>query len=333
MRFIVYGLGAVGGVIAGMLARAGIPVAGIARGAMLEALRHAPLHLTFVEEEYDQRIPVIARPDDIEFTAEDVVLLTMKAQDTGKALQALKFAVPPDLSGKLPIVCAQNAVSNERVAAQTFARVYGACVQIPCRYMTPGRVEAYYAPRPAFLDIGRYPAGVDATAEKIAAAFMRAGIESRAVPDIMRWKYQKLLVNLWNALESTSGEAYRDKRILAAIRREGVAALNAAGIAFASDAEDLVRRGPEQRIHPIKGVAREGSSTWQSLARGGAIEVDHLTGEIVRLARAHGVPAPVNEYFLALAEELARSGAPPASIPGRRVLEEISPYLEPLTGS
>ena len=41
MRFIIYGVGAIGGTFAAALARAGHEVIGIARGQMLEAIRKA----------------------------------------------------------------------------------------------------------------------------------------------------------------------------------------------------------------------------------------------------------------------------------------------------
>ncbi|MFO1186693.1 MAG: ketopantoate reductase family protein [Alphaproteobacteria bacterium] len=330
MRIIVYGIGAVGGIVAGMLARSGEKVLAIARGRMLDALKRAPLHVSFVDHEYDQTLDVVGAPGEIGFAPGDVVLLCMKAQDTQDAFAALKATAPADT----PVVSMQNGVANEPLLAQHFRNVYGVVVQIPCRYMTPGHVEAYCQPAPAIADIGRYPSGVDALAREIAARFDRAGIESRALPDIMRWKYQKLLVNLCNAIEATSVEAFHDQRLKALVRDEGRAVLRAAGIDAASDAEDYARRGDRQILKPIKGVAREGGSTWQSLARGRPLETDHLTGEIVRLATAHGAPAPLNTYFLALLRELARTGAPPGSFPAARIYRELAPFLgERLTGS
>ncbi len=45
MRIIVYGVGAIGGVLAGALARSGAEVIGIARGRMLEAVQQKGLRL------------------------------------------------------------------------------------------------------------------------------------------------------------------------------------------------------------------------------------------------------------------------------------------------
>jgi 2-dehydropantoate 2-reductase len=45
------------------------------------------------------------------------------------------------------------------------------------------------------------------------------------------------------------------------------------------------------------------------------VEVDLLNGEIVLLGRLHGVPTPVNELLQRVANDLARRGAPPGSVP------------------
>lgn len=44
-------------------------------------------------------------------------------------------------------------------------------------------------------------------------------------------------------------------------------------------------------------------------------ESDYLNGEVVLLGRLHGVPTPVNALLQRLANELARTGAPPGSVP------------------
>lgn len=51
---------------------------------------------------------------------------------------------------------------------------------------------------------------------------------------------------------------------------------------------------------------------WEDLARGRDTEVEQLNGEIVRLAEAHGVDAPVNRRLVALvhAAEAAKGGSP-----------------------
>src|SRR5690606_7217747 len=124
MRFIVYGVGAIGGTIAAALALAGHEVVGIARGRMLDAIRANGLLFRTPEGEHRVSFPCHAAPDEITFRPDDVVLLTMKGQDTQEALLALRAA---GADGQA-IVCAQNGVANERAALRLFPNVYGMTV-------------------------------------------------------------------------------------------------------------------------------------------------------------------------------------------------------------
>ncbi|MFI5045044.1 MAG: ketopantoate reductase family protein, partial [Acidimicrobiales bacterium] len=110
-------------------------------------------------------------------------------------------------------------------------------------------------------------------------AFAGSTFESVARPDIMRWKYSKLLLNLGNAIEALCDPEARFGPLMSVLTDEGEAALRAAGIDFASAEEDAERRGTLLRMRRIDGQRRTGGSTWQSLQRGtGAMETYHLTG-------------------------------------------------------
>lgn len=302
MRFVVYGAGAVGGVIGARLFQQGHDVTLIARGAHYEAVRDRGLRLDTPEESVTLPVPVVDRPSKVTFRPGDVVLLAMKTQDTLPALAELAAVAPPDIV----VACAQNGVENERLALRRFARVYGVCVLLPSAFSEPGVVEAYLAPQTGGLDVGRYPTGADGTAESLAAAFAGATFASKARPDVMRYKYGKLLTNLGNAVEVVIGPGEQGADIGRLAREEGEACLRAAGI----DAVGGV--GIVSRIRPIRGRERGGGSSYQSLRRGtGTIETDYLNGEIVLLGREHGVPTPVNDLLRRLANRMAHEGLQP----------------------
>lgn len=312
-RFVVYGAGAIGGTIGGRLFEHGHDVVLIARGAHGEALQRAGLLLRTADGEILLPVPTVAHPSELGSLdpARDVVVLAMKTQDTGEALEALGAVAPPST----PVVCAQNGVENERLALRRFSNVVGMCVMLPATHLEAGVVEVSSTPVAGILDVGRYPGGVDATSEALAAALDGSGFSSDAVPDVMRRKYAKLLMNLGNALDAACGPGARGSSVFARARAEAEACFAAAGIAYASEDEDRARRGDLLQVKPIGGKPRGGGSTWQSLARGaGRTEVDHLNGEIVLLGRLHGVATPVNEMLQRVANRLARDGAAPGSI-------------------
>ncbi|MDZ4826242.1 MAG: 2-dehydropantoate 2-reductase [Actinomycetota bacterium] len=320
MRFVVYGAGAVGGVVGARLAQHGHDVVLIARGAHHDAIAKSGLRIQSHDEDSTVAIPVVDHPSALTFTADDVVLFAMKSQDTLDAVKALAPAAPPDIA----VVSLQNGVANERMLLRAFAAVYAICVMLPATHLDPGVVQASSAPVTGLLDIGRYPTGTDDGAAAIAEALIASSFESVVRPDIMRWKHTKLLMNLGNAAEAscTPGDARND--LVRRLRTEGTACLDAAGIAYASRDEDRERRGERMQIHPSAGALRGGGSSWQSLTRGtGAIETDYLNGEIVLLGREHGVATPANELIRQTANRLARAGAPPGSVDAADLLARL----------
>ncbi|MGH9017021.1 MAG: ketopantoate reductase family protein, partial [Acidimicrobiales bacterium] len=179
-------------------------------------------------------------------------------------------------------------------------------------------VQAFSLPSPGILDIGLYPGGpdtlADTLAEALADAFRSGSFHAEARPDIMRWKYTKLLMNLGNAVEALCGPSGRMGELFRRARDEGTSALDAAGIDYVSDEDFKARRGDLIAPRPIADARRPGGSSWQSLERGtGHIEADYLNGEIVLLGRLHGVPTPVNDVLRRAANDAARRRLPPGS--------------------
>ncbi|TDD69263.1 ketopantoate reductase family protein [Jiangella aurantiaca] len=321
MAYVIYGAGAIGGVLGARLHTAGCDVRLIARGTHLSAVRSGGLRVE--SPEGTTTVPVAAYESPAEAGVEpgDVVILTMKSQDTSAALGALRAVAEPST----PVVCAQNGVANERLALRLFSHVYGVHVMFPAAHVEPGVVQARSAPVPGILDLGRYPAGVDDVARSVAAAFTKAGFVSEPREDIMRWKYRKLVMNLGNAVTALCGVDDADaEEVMALLRAEAEAVLAAAAIDVIDEETDRARRGDILRMPPFGGQAPGGGSSVQSLLRGtGSIEADYLNGEIVLLARLHGVPAPANELVRQLAVVAARERVAPGSVPASELLARL----------
>ncbi|WP_405913644.1 ketopantoate reductase family protein [Streptomyces sp. NBC_00963] len=327
MRYIIIGAGAVGGIIGGRLSESGSEVVLVARGAHYEALRDGGLRIATPEGTRTLALPVADGPAAVELRPDDVLVLTVKTQDSIAALDAWG---PRPVAGTgataaevLPLVCAQNGVESERLALRSFRRVYGMCVWLPATFLEPGSVAAAGSPLSGMLHIGRYPAGTDRTARQISADLEKAPFEAPVVPDVMRWKYGKLLSNLVNSLQAACGIHGTDPaadaimaELLQQAEAEGRAVYAAAGIEAASAEEQQRVRGDKITQLPAEGRPRGGGSSWQSLSRGtGTIEADFLNGEIALLGRLHGVPTPVNDVLQRVANTFARERRPAGSMP------------------
>ncbi|GAA1641556.1 2-dehydropantoate 2-reductase N-terminal domain-containing protein [Nonomuraea maheshkhaliensis] len=286
----------------------------IARGPHYEALKHEGLRL--ITPDSDETLHVPAADGPVPTRDDDVLILATKSQDTIAALAPW--------SSDLPVVCAQNGVANERMALRRFERVYGMCVWLPAQIPHPGAIAASGHPYSGMLHVGRYPQGVDDLGEQIVTDLGKHGLLARSSPEVMRWKYGKLLSNLGNAVEALIGQAPERTEVARLARTEAKHVLESAGIPYATPEDEAEVRGHNVDILPIEGMERTGGSSWQSLARGsGSIETDYLNGEIVLIGREHGVPAPVNEVLRREANRVAREKLPPASMSARSLLALI----------
>ena len=322
MRYIIIGAGAIGGGIGGRLQESGQQVVLVARGPHLAALRDDGLRFSTPDGTRTLGVRAVGGPEELTLRQDDVLVLAVKAQHTAALLETWS-GQPLDggTAGELlPLLCAQNGVENERLALRWFRRVYGVSVWMPATHLRPGTVAVPGSPLSGFLHLGRVPGptGDDPTAQAIAADLEKARFRAPVHQDVMRWKYGKLIGNLGNALDALADPAEQDTtaELYRRARAEGEAVLTAAGIPYASVAEQLEQRGDLMELVPLDGVELGGSSSRQSLARGaGSIEADYLNGEIVLLARRHGVPAPLNEALQRLATAYARAGRAPGSLP------------------
>jgi 2-dehydropantoate 2-reductase len=321
MRVVILGAGGIGGTIGARLHQAGYDVALIARGAHLDAVRTSGLTLETPEERVTLRIPAYGHPHEVDWRDDDVVVMAAKSQDTEAAAGDLAAA-----AGQVPVVSAQNGVANERTLARWFGSVHGMCVMMPTAHLEPGVVQAHSVAATGILDLGAFPLGTDRVDDELAAALRASRFECEARPDIMRWKYRKLLNNLGNAVQALCGaEMAGDdvRQCLEVLDAEAQAAFAAAGLDPVTEEEDDARRADHLQLRPIGDAPRGGGSTWQSLSRGVGVETDFLNGEIALLGRLHGVPTPANARIQALMSRAAATGAPPGSMSAADLLTEL----------
>jgi len=318
MRFVIFGAGAIGGVVGACLHQSHHDVALIARGEHGRAIRERGLRFERPGSSVTLELAVASSPAELDWNGDEIVLLATKSQDTAGALSALRAAAP----ATTPVVCVQNAVENERVALRLLADVYGAVVMAPTAHLEPGVVQAYGSRGVGVIDVGRYPSGVDGVCERVAGALEASGFSSKARPDIMRFKHAKLLANLGNAVDAICEPSPEADEVTALAQEEGRAALTAAGIEFvAEDVNDVQARWARLDVQPIEGRPRAGSSTRQSVTRGQAVETDYLNGEISLLGRLNDVPTPVNDALCLLSDRHVRERRAPQTVRGQEVLD------------
>ena len=142
MKYVVYGAGAVGGVIGGHLHLAGLPVTLVARGAHLAAIRSGGLVLDAGDGRHRIDAPATDTAADVAWTDDTVVVLAVKSHQAAVALADLRAHAPAGTA----IVCATNGIATEAAALRLFARTYAVCVMLPSSHLEPGVVVAGVPP-------------------------------------------------------------------------------------------------------------------------------------------------------------------------------------------
>jgi 2-dehydropantoate 2-reductase len=317
MKVAVIGAGAVGGLLAALLDRAGHDVEVTARGAHLAAVRADGIVL---EGGYGSHVARVAAHETLEGDP-DVVILATKAQDAAAALAANAAAI----DGK-PLLVVQNGLGGIRVAreAQPSSPLLGGLALFATSYLSPGRITVTAA---LPLVIGAAPGCPPEVRDRV-VGLLRDALPVEVVDSLEGAQWTKLLVNHVNALPAITGLSVQQtvadpalRRVLAASLRETVRIANRLGIRF-TGLQGIpgwilpwLGRGPlalaaalPRLLARRMGDVPNPGSTLQSLRRGQLTEIDFLNGAVVRVAAEHGLAAPVNAALVGLVHEVESTG-------------------------
>jgi len=325
MRVAVVGAGSIGCFVGGSLAAAGVAdVTLIGRARIGDEIATRGLTL----EDLDRPAATVAA-ERIGFATEvedaagaDAVLCCVKSAQTDEVGRRLAAV----LGDATAVASLQNGVRNPEVlrghlgGREVLAGIVG--------FNVVSRGEGrFHRGTSGPLALER-PTG-PAAARRI-AALRAAGLPLEEHADLAPHQWTKLLVNLNNAVSALSGAPTREillspgyRRVVAALVGEALTVLRAAGVRPARlrgvpvGWMPRVLRLPTPLVRLItraqmKVDPEARSSMWEDLSRGRPTEVDHLNGEIVRLARRAGVEAPLNQRIVELvrAAEAAVAGSP-----------------------
>lgn len=303
MKIVMMGSGGVGGYFGGRLAAGGADVYFVARGAHLEAMRSqgltieggpAPFHLPHV--------PATNDPSSIGVA--DFVLIAVKLWDTAAAIEQVKPIVGPHTT----VISFQNGVLKDRYLIDAFgaARVMGGVGYVATTIDRPGVIRQT-GPMQRLL-FGEFDGTTSERGQRLLEACLKGGIAAQLSADIKReiWQKYVFLVGLsgtTTTIRKPIGpirENAQTRAFLRDVMREVVAVARGQGIDLPSDYA-------EHRLALADDVAHDmTSSMHHDLERGNRLEVRWLSGGVVELGEAVGVPTPLNR---AIADILALHAA------------------------
>jgi 2-dehydropantoate 2-reductase len=292
-RIAVVGAGGVGGFLGGLLARAGHEVALLARGDHLRTIRESGLHVKSSVGEFDARPR--ASDDPKEIGPCDLVLFTVKTYDTEAAAPVLPHLLKPSVGRVLTL---QNGVES---AGKLAAVVGSEAVLAGCAYMqstrtAPGRIEQNGQFRVVFGEPGRKPGPI---AQRIHGLFVAAGIPCELADDadLALWKkfaFITAVAGVCGVERMPLGEVVASgsaRAMLADAMRETCAVAFARKIVMPS-------RFVEQGLEIAASFPRDSKpSLLHDLEAGRRLEIDALSGAIVRLGAEVGIPTPIHRLL------------------------------------
>lgn len=314
------GAGAIGCYVGGRLVATGADVVFVGRERVKAELETCGLRLTDLESADVRVAPerIVCTTDVAVLADREVVLCCVKSGQTAETAARLAEVIAKDAV----VASLQNGVRNADVlrAHLPGRRVLGGIVTFNVVASGDG-VFRRATSGPVVIE----RSDADPRVAALADALRATGLEVEVPYDVRALQWTKLVMNLNNAIGALSGAPTRDllfvagyRRILAAVIREALTVLRAAGIDTARigplpvGAFPTVLALPTPILRIVAGAQLKvdpeaRSSMWQDLAKGRLTEVEHLNGEIVRLAREHGVAAPLNTRTVELVHDVERA--------------------------
>ena len=297
MKIAVMGSGGVGGYFGGRLAKAGYDITFIARGAHLAAMREHGLKIE--SSSGDIHVPHVKVTDDpATIGTVDLVMFCVKLADTETAARSVKPLFGPGTG----IVSFQNGVQKDEILRREFGdkAVMGGVGYVATAIARPGVIK--HTGTMQRLVFGEYDGKRSARAEYLLEACKHAGINAELSEDIRRsiWEKFVFLVGLSGTTTTIRlpigpiRENPHSRAFLFDIIQEAVTVGRAHGVNLPEDYAQV-------RLAFCDGLPAEmTSSMHHDLDRGNPLEVGWLSGGVVDLGAAVGVPTPANRAVRAI---------------------------------
>jgi 2-dehydropantoate 2-reductase len=297
MKIAVMGTGGVGGYFGGLLARAGHELTFVARGRHLAAIRERG-HLT-VESVLDGAFKAPGRALEDTSTAgiQELVLFTVKMYDNASAIMAVGPMVGPDTV----VLTLQNGIDNGEQLAKLAgpSRVMVGSAYMEGRVKEPGVVSQG---GPGTAVFGEITPGITERGRYLLREFQAAGwrVELHENAPGMLWKKFAYIAGS-AAVNAATNSVYGEMRAIPETRAliqsavdEVLAVGRALGAPVMEDSLQWAMASLDR--FPAQGRA----SLAKDFLENRPVELEGLTGTVVRLGREARVPTPVNDALYAI---------------------------------
>ncbi len=307
MRILIYGIGAIGGTIGGLLAQNYKDLYFLARGENAKVLKN--IGLTLYEKKLKDRkiIPIKVIEDLNEISNIDLIIITVKNYN----LEEVAIDIKNKLNDTPIILTFQNGVENQKILSKYFSKVIYGVISISAWRDEPG-IFGYQKKRE--LIIGTLDNSLFREMEQI-KNIIQLSIPLTITQKIQNAIHTKLLFNLSSSvltlfdykinIESISFI----RRILTKLIFEGIEIIQSIGleehkidgITSWNDFKkaDKIPKKIADNIFKKRLKKAGPNSMYQDIIinKRGISELDYLNGYLIQLAKKNGVKAPINNTF------------------------------------
>jgi 2-dehydropantoate 2-reductase len=329
-KIVIAGAGSIGCYVGGMLATANNNVHFFARPRIADDLQKNGLQLSDWTGRREKLTPerLSISTDASILKDADLILICVKSKDSKEMAQTILESGNTTAT----IFSCQNGVSNVEAIQSVLPNHTVLPVMVPYNvvYTVGGRFHCGTE--------GELYCQDDENAQILKQAADNAQLALELKPDMPSILWGKLLLNLNNPVNALSGiplkqqletRAYR--KIYGQCLKEGLAVLKAANIKpgkvaavpvgvipFILALPDFLFKRIAQKMLAIDPQAR--SSMWEDLKNQRPVEVDYITGEIIKLGERLGIPTPMNQRLLQLVKQAQQDGKGSPNLPPSAIL-------------
>jgi 2-dehydropantoate 2-reductase len=290
MRISVVGAGGVGGYFGGRLAQSGIDVTFVARGSHLDAIRSRGLRIESpLGDTHVSSVKAVARIEEV--GAVDAIIFAVKMKDTE--------AVRPLVDSGASLFTFQNGIeSAARIGAVIgIENVVPGTAMIASTIAEPGLIRQ--TGKIARLTFGELDKRTSERTQRFLSACQKASIDA-VLSNRIDWEVWNKFIHLASFAGMTSVtrgpigpvlKTPKAREVLAGALMEATSVAAAHGIEF--DANSV-----GDRIAFLESLPAETTSSMcVDLLAGRPLEVEGLSGAVVRFGKLKGVATPIHSFI------------------------------------
>jgi 2-dehydropantoate 2-reductase len=293
MKIAVLGIGGVGGIVGGALAKDHIDTYFYVRGENLDAIRRDGLKVESFEYGDFTAHPKLASDKAAELGIMDAIFVSCK----GYALKAACEAIAPMVRADTVVIPLLNGV----IVSDIMEPLLPPCIladgtiRVFSRLEKPGHIV--HNTGSCSIVFGRKDGGRPPVFEEIAAVLNKAGIKTTISDNILVDSWSKYVIMCGNSVmlccyDGPAGKVHADpqhEKVLRTVTGELIAVAAAKGITLPEDTEEKV-------VAVFSNLPPDAmSSLYRDLSSGkpaNETELDHIIGRMVEMGRDTGVETP-----------------------------------------